>query len=92
MEDRRFRRSPDVVWRNVGRDVLLAPPGVPGYELLTGAGGQLWRELAGAPTVAELTGALAVLFGVPSHDILADVEQMVRTLAAQQLVEPTDGL
>lgn len=90
MQDRRFDRSPRVAWRNVGRDVLLAPPDTRGYELLTGPGGQLWRELAGGRTVAELAETLAAFFAVPAEDIRSDVERIVDELSERNLVQQVD--
>lgn len=90
MHDRRLQRAPRVAWRNVGRDVLLAPPDTRGHELLTGAGGQLWRELAGGHTVAELVETLASFFGVIPREIRSDVERTVEELAERDLIRQVD--
>lgn len=90
MQDRRLHRSPRVAWRNVGRDVLLAPPDTPGYELLTGAGGQLWRELAVPRTVTELVERLAVFFAASPGEIRSDVARIVDELAQRDLIRQVD--
>jgi len=87
----RLRRSPLVLWRSVGAEVILAEPGRTDFELLSGSGGAVWRALDGPRTLAELVDALAVEHGVEAASIEGDVRQLVGTLSARGLVEESDA-
>jgi len=87
----RLRRSPRVLWRSVGAEVILAEPGRTDFELLSGSGGAVWRALDGPRTLPELVDALAAKHGVEAGSIERDVRQLVGTLTARGLVEESDA-
>lgn len=82
-----LRRSPRVLWRSVGAEVILAEPGRTDFELLSGSGGAVWRALDGPRTFPELIETLAAEHGVEAEAIEGDVRQLVGTLTARGLVE-----
>ena len=87
MTPTRLRRSPHVLWRSVGAEVILAEPGRTDFELLSGSGGAVWRALDDPLTLPELIEALATEHGVEAGAIDGDVRQLVGTLSARGLVE-----
>ena len=91
MTQTRLRRSPRVLWRSVGAEVILAEPGRTDFELLSGSGGAVWRALDGPRSLDELVEALASEHGVEADSIEGDVRQLVGTLSARGLLEESDA-
>ena len=91
MTQTRLRRSPRVLWRSVGAEVIIAEPGRTDFELLSGSGGAVWRALDGPRTFPELVDALAAEHGVEADSIEGDVRHLVGTLTARGLVEESDA-
>jgi hypothetical protein len=83
----RFRHSPGTLYRSVGGEVLVAPPGQDEFKLLAGAGSALWHLLAAPRTLPELVETTADVYGMPPAVIEADVEALVDELIRLGLIE-----
>lgn len=83
----RFRRAPDVLWRNVGADVLTARPRAEGFDLLSGGAGHVWRCLERPRTRAEVIELLAAGGALPEDPETA-VQRVLDDLTDRGLVEP----
>lgn len=87
----RIRRAPQVLWRSVGAEVILADRRRSDFELLSGSGGAVWRALDEPRTLEDLLDALAEEHGVEPAAIEDDVRQLVGTLTARGFVEEGAG-
>ncbi len=85
--DRRFRHSRTVLWRYVGREVLVGLPSGEGVEVLAGTAGHVWRLLADQPTLAQLSGLLGEAYGAPREVVAADVGALLEELCSRGFVE-----
>lgn len=84
-EEMRFRRVAEVLWRNVGTDVLAARPGEEGFDLLGGGAGRVWRCLDRPRTRPEVIGLLAAEDALPEDPDTA-VQRVLDDLADRGLV------
>jgi hypothetical protein len=80
-------RSQAMLWRNVGEDVVLAPPGREGFEELSPTAAAAWRMLETPRTLPELTDALAATYQVPPDDIADDIRRFVEELIERAAIE-----
>ncbi len=82
-----FRRSPSVLWRNNGDDVLVA--GVAGDQLqvLSGTAGHVWSLLDAPRTLTELVAILDDQYQAPSGVIARDVARLLQDLQRVGLVD-----
>jgi hypothetical protein len=75
-------------WRVVDGEAVIVHVGSSYYYALNRTGTFLWSLLAEAPrTVDEVTERVADDYGVPRHTVRADVEQVLRDLLGEGLVE-----
>jgi hypothetical protein len=58
VSDPSYRRSPDVLWRNVGPEVLLTRPRIETTEVLSETAAQVWRLLEDPGTALEVADRL----------------------------------
>jgi hypothetical protein len=86
-----IRRAPQVLWRSVGVEVILADRRRSDFELLSGSGGAVWRALSEPRTLEDLVETLAAEHGVEPASIEGDVRQLVGTLSARGFVEEATG-
>lgn len=79
------RRAKGVDWLLLGGEAVLFD----GEHLhhLDGPGAAVWSGLAGQLSLPDLAGELAARFEADPHDILLDVEDLVRVLRSRGLVE-----
>jgi len=82
-----LRRSPGVLSRRVGRDVLLAPPESEDFERLSETAASAWELLESPRTVSELIETLAALYEVTPATIALDVERLVEELLRRGAIE-----
>jgi hypothetical protein len=80
MRTHRLQRSPEALFRIVGRDLYLASPHRPNFDVLSGSATTIWRALEVAPTLEELIEALADAHGAQRDAIEADVGSFVDEL------------
>jgi len=79
----RLRRASDLLWRDLGGEILATTPGGKGVERLGGSALQVWALLERSRTVEECTGAIA-----GSSDVIAaEVESFIQELVARGIVE-----
>lgn len=82
-----YRRSPRVLTRTVGRELILATPDGEDFDCLSETGGDVWELLAEPRTAAEVAAALGAAYGQPPGAIRADVENLLGSLLCRGLVE-----
>jgi coenzyme PQQ synthesis protein D (PqqD) len=75
VNDRAYSRSPDVLWRNVGTDVILTRPHADTIAELSRSGADVWRMLEHKSSAREVAAELAGY----SHGA-AEIETGVRVL------------
>ena len=63
MNETPYRRSSEVLWRNVGPEVLLTRPGVETTEVLSETAAEAWRAAGLDPAEREAIGDLRVVAG-----------------------------
>lgn len=80
-------RSPGVVWRRAGPEVVLAPRDRVDFEVLSPTGAAVWLLLERPQTLADLVGELSRRFGAPEARILPDVSPLLDQLVTQGLVD-----
>lgn len=79
----RLNRASDLLWRDLGGEILVTAPGGKGVERLGGSALQVWALLERPRTVEECTRAIAG----PSDAIAAEVESFLEELVARGVVE-----
>jgi coenzyme PQQ synthesis protein D (PqqD) len=87
----RFRRSASTLWRDVGGEILLAPPGREDFDQLTGTAATVWLLLEEPQSLEELVGTLADLYGTEAESITVDVERLVSDLVQSGSVREGDA-
>jgi hypothetical protein len=83
----RFRRRPQVLFRAVGDEMVLAPPGRQDFECLSATGAVIWELLAVPRGLPELVTMLASGYGDSTEAIRSDVEGFLRPLFELGLLE-----
>lgn len=86
-----YRRSPAVLWRSVGADVLVAHRAGGDPELLADTAAAIWHCLTEPATVAEVTAALADVYAAPPERLAADVAAFLTELADCGYVQRVGG-
>jgi hypothetical protein len=84
-----FRRSPEILWRAAGREVLLARPGREDFDRLSETGGLVWSLLEVPRTLEALVETMAEAYGLRPDAIAADVEGLIGELRRRGCVEET---
>ncbi len=82
-----LRRSPAALFRFVGAEVLLAPPGRRDFDLLGGVGTDVWRLMADPVDLEDLVRVLANRYGADLDLVGRDVRTLVDALVAAGLAE-----
>lgn len=89
MPDVAYRRSPAVLSRRVGEEVIVASTeGEP--HLLTGTGLTIWNLLRTPRTVPELVRKLTAAYGAPRASVRSDVQPFLADLVSRGLVDEVD--
>jgi Coenzyme PQQ synthesis protein D (PqqD) len=76
---RSYRRSPDVLWRNVGPEVILTRPKTETIAELSESGAEVWRLLEEPRTVRGIAAGLDG-FAQEGGNIEADVKALLDDL------------
>jgi hypothetical protein len=79
-------RTEDVIWREVGDELLVLRESTGTYLSLNATGKQLWQRLEEGATQQELVGWLAEEYGVPRDQAEGDVESFVASLRDKRLL------
>ena len=82
-----YRRSPETLVRNVGREVLLTAAGHADVDRLSGTAAAVWRVLEIPRPPAEVARVVADAFGQRPQDVLGDVEAFLDDLLRRGWVE-----
>jgi Coenzyme PQQ synthesis protein D (PqqD) len=83
----RFVRSPNVLSRRVGGEVLLAHPSRPEVDRLSDSARAVWTLLEEPDTAPAVVAALSEAYGVPPNQIEADVRALLDDLVQRGWVE-----
>lgn len=83
----RFRQAPDVLWRSVGDEVLIAPVGRDDFDVLSGTATAVWGLLATPRAVSSLVDELAAVYEGAPESMASDVHELVAELTTRGLLE-----
>jgi hypothetical protein len=81
-------RARHALHRNAGADVMAMLPGGGDVHLLSGPAAVIWDLVADRVTTDDLIGVIAELYGRPDYAVRPSVEDCIRTLTSQGLLEP----
>ena len=79
-------RVDDVVWREVGEDLVVLELSTSTYLTLNGSAKQLWIGLAEGGTVPGLVERLTSLYGISDEQASSDTEAFLAALAERKLL------
>lgn len=82
-------RTDDVIWREVGDELLVLRESSGTYLSLNATGRELWQRLGAGASEQELADWLAEHYDLPSDQAERDVELFVASLRDRQLLEDT---
>lgn len=88
----RVCRSPGVLSRKVGGEVLLGAPGRNGFDQLSESAGIVWGLLDVPRTDDEIVAILAHVYGEPPEAIAADVDGLLADLLRRGWIEEVQRL
>lgn len=78
--------SQDVVWREIGDELVVMHMGTATYLTINGSGKVLWVRLAEGATSEQLAETLSERYGVDADRSRADVQSFLASLAACALL------
>jgi hypothetical protein len=90
VSDPSYRRSPDVLWRNVGPEVLLTRPRTETTEVLSETAAEVWRHLERPGTALELADQLDGFAG-RADEIVGGVKALLLDLVWRGYCVRNDG-
>jgi len=79
-------RLDEVVWREVGDDLVVLELSTSTYLTLNGSAKQLWIGLVDGATVPELAERLTARYGITEEQALADTEAFLSALGDRKLL------
>jgi coenzyme PQQ synthesis protein D (PqqD) len=79
-------RVDEVVWREVGDDLVVLELSTSTYLTLNGSAKQLWISLAEGGTVPGLVERLTELYGISDEQASSDTEAFLAALAERKLL------
>ncbi len=80
-------RSPTVLWRQTGAEVIATTQGRDDFDKLSPTAAAVWLLLDAPITLGQLKELVAERYGKPAESIASDVEALVGDLLARGLVE-----
>lgn len=90
MSDPGYERSPDVLWRNVGSEILLTRPNVDTTDVLSETAAQVWMLLEVPGTALEISERLDGFAG-RADEIAGGVRALLADLVRRGHCARTDG-
>ena len=84
--------APDMVWREVGGEMVLLDPNQNKIMGLNGTGGEVWNALDGTRTLAEVASLLAARFDKDADESKALARQLDQGLGEDLLQQYLSGL
>lgn len=85
-DDPRHVRSAAVLWRHVGREVVLIPPGSESVRGLSATAGAVWDLLEEPRSTAEVARILADRYGESPSAIGTQVDRLLAELVDMEAV------
>lgn len=85
--ERRFSCLPDVVWKDVGGEIVLVHLGTNRIYELSRTGARLWALLDEGKSLGEAEGILSEEFDVDQEVVRAEATALVQELLRRKLVE-----
>jgi hypothetical protein len=79
-------RVDEVVWREVGEDLVVLELASSTYLTLNGSAKQLWIGLTEGAGVPELVGRLTATYGITEEQATTDTEAFLAALADRKLL------
>jgi Coenzyme PQQ synthesis protein D (PqqD) len=79
-------RLDEVVWREVGEDLVVLELSTSTYLTLNGSAKQLWIGLVEGATVPELAERLTARYGITAEQAVADTEAFLSALGDRKLL------
>lgn len=76
----------EVVWREVGDDLIILELGTSTYLMVNSTGKLIWEALVGSATKDELVAMLVKEFGVSTEQAESDVQSFLTTLTDRGLL------
>lgn len=86
----RFRRSPSVITRSVGDEIVAAVPARDDFHCLSGTALAMWDLLEIPRTLPELAGIASAAYSTEPERIISDIDLLLDDLIAQGLVEEVE--
>jgi hypothetical protein len=83
-------RVDEVVWREVGEDLVVLELATSTYLTLNGSAKLLWTGLADGATTPELAASLTTAYGITTEQADADTAAFLSSLVERRLLQ-TDG-
>jgi hypothetical protein len=77
----------DVVWREVGDELVVLELATSTYLTLNGTAKHLWVSLSGGSTADELTEMLAERYEISIEQARSDTESFLAALADRELLD-----
>lgn len=85
-EDRPQLRADDVVWREVGDELVVLELSTSTYLTLNGTARHLWEGLAIGASVSELVDVLCSRYSISTEQANSDVKSFMTALAERELI------
>lgn len=83
----RFRRSPAILTRGVGDEVVAAVPACDDFHSLSGTALAVWNLLEIPRTLPEVVGIASAVYSTDPERIVSDINRLIDDMIAQGLVE-----
>ncbi len=76
----------EVVWRDVGDELVILELSTSTYLTLNGSAKHIWESLAGGVTIDEVVEMLVGRYGITAKQARADAEAFISDLDDRQLL------
>jgi hypothetical protein len=86
-KDQLFVKVDDVVWREVGDELIVLELSTTTYLTLNGSAKQLWLKLTTGSTVDDLVDMLIERYRISSEQARTDTESFLSDLSDRALIE-----
>lgn len=80
------RIAEDVIWRDLGEEVVILNLATSTYFGLSGAGSHMWRQFAEHGSPEQTVAALEDQFEVATAQLRADLDALLRDLESRDLI------
>jgi hypothetical protein len=79
-------RTDDLTWREVGDELVVLKLSVGTYLSLNAVGRELWNQLEGGATAAQLAHSLVETYGISADEATEDVASFLENLNRLELL------